>query len=371
MANVIRIKRRAAGGAAGAPASLATTELAYNEQDQTLYIGRGDNGSGVATSVEVVAGLGAFLTPTSTATLTNKSISGASNTFSNIPNGALTNSAVTINGSAVSLGGSVTITAVSPNALTIGTGLTGTSYNGSSAVTIAVDTTTIATRAYVDGVVQGIAWKPAARVLAAANVNLAAPGTTIDGVTMATGDVFAAFSQTTGSQNGLYVWNGSAVAATRIPELDVGTEFVGAAFLVREGTAADRQYIVTNDTFTLGTTTAAITQIGGGTGGVTAVTNNGTGAQVGQNVTGSTLNLRRLNSTAGSGSALGITTTENTNDISMALSGTAGYAQGGTGADLSGLTTGALLKKGASALVAAVAGTDYHDTNSTIVGGTF
>jgi hypothetical protein len=35
------------------------------------------------------------------------------------------------------------------NALTIGTGLTGTSYNGSSAVTVAVDTTTISTRAYV------------------------------------------------------------------------------------------------------------------------------------------------------------------------------------------------------------------------------
>lgn len=35
------------------------------------------------------------------------------------------------------------------NALTIGTGLTGTSYNGSAGVTVAVDTTTISTRAYV------------------------------------------------------------------------------------------------------------------------------------------------------------------------------------------------------------------------------
>jgi hypothetical protein len=35
------------------------------------------------------------------------------------------------------LGGSATITAVNPNALTIGTGLSGTSYNGSSVVTIA------------------------------------------------------------------------------------------------------------------------------------------------------------------------------------------------------------------------------------------
>jgi hypothetical protein len=42
-------------------------------------------------------------------TLTNKTISGSSNTISNIGNSALTNSAITINGSSVSLGGSVTI----------------------------------------------------------------------------------------------------------------------------------------------------------------------------------------------------------------------------------------------------------------------
>jgi hypothetical protein len=42
-------------------------------------------------------------------TLTNKTISGSSNTISNIGNSALTNSAITINGSSVSLGGSVAI----------------------------------------------------------------------------------------------------------------------------------------------------------------------------------------------------------------------------------------------------------------------
>lgn len=76
-----------------------------------------------------------------TDTLTNKSISGSTNTLSNIANASLTNSSVTINGSAISLGSSATITAVNPSALTIGTGLTGTSYNGSSAVTVAIDST--------------------------------------------------------------------------------------------------------------------------------------------------------------------------------------------------------------------------------------
>jgi hypothetical protein len=74
-------------------------------------------------------------------TLTNKTISGASNTLTNIANASLTNSAITINGSSVSLGGSVTVTATASNALTIGTGLTGTSYDGSAAVTIAIDST--------------------------------------------------------------------------------------------------------------------------------------------------------------------------------------------------------------------------------------
>ena len=48
----------------------------------------------------------------------------------------LANSAITVNGTSISLGGSASITATATNALTIGSGLTGTSYNGSSAVTI-------------------------------------------------------------------------------------------------------------------------------------------------------------------------------------------------------------------------------------------
>lgn len=77
--------------------------------------------------------------------LTNKTISGASNTLSNIGNSSLTNSSITINSTSISLGGSATITAANPNALTIGTGLTGTSYNGSTAVTIAIDSTVVVT----------------------------------------------------------------------------------------------------------------------------------------------------------------------------------------------------------------------------------
>lgn len=60
-----------------------------------------------------------------------------------VTNAQLANSAITINGSSVSLGGSTTVTATASNALTIGTGLTGTSYNGSTPVTVAIDSTVV------------------------------------------------------------------------------------------------------------------------------------------------------------------------------------------------------------------------------------
>jgi len=77
MSNIIRIKRRASGGAAGAPATLSTAELAFNETDSTLYIGYGDTGSGVATSVRAIAGDGAYVTLTGTQTITGEKTFGA------------------------------------------------------------------------------------------------------------------------------------------------------------------------------------------------------------------------------------------------------------------------------------------------------
>jgi len=55
VANIIRFRRRAAGGAAGAPAGLKTAEPAYNMTDGKIYIGFGDDGSGNATTIKAVA----------------------------------------------------------------------------------------------------------------------------------------------------------------------------------------------------------------------------------------------------------------------------------------------------------------------------
>ena len=50
-----------------------------------------------------------------------------------------------------------------------------------------------ATKAYVDSAVEGIAWKDAAVVSTQGNINLASPGATIDGITMATNDIIRNF----------------------------------------------------------------------------------------------------------------------------------------------------------------------------------
>ena len=79
-------------------------------------------------------------------TFTNKTISGSNNTLSNIGNASLTNSSVTYNGVTVALGASGTITATTTAALTVSTGLqldSGTTFNGSVARTISIDSTVV------------------------------------------------------------------------------------------------------------------------------------------------------------------------------------------------------------------------------------
>ena len=61
MASTIRIKKRAASGADGAPSSLASSELAFNESDLKLYYGFGDGGSADASSIIAIGGTGAFV----------------------------------------------------------------------------------------------------------------------------------------------------------------------------------------------------------------------------------------------------------------------------------------------------------------------
>ena len=118
-------------GSSGTITATATNPLTIGDG----LLGTSYNGSTpITVSVD-----GTVVRLTGIQTLSDKLISGATNTLTAIPNSSLNNSSVTLNGTSVALGASATITATATNALTIGTGLTGGTYNGSSPVTIAIN----------------------------------------------------------------------------------------------------------------------------------------------------------------------------------------------------------------------------------------
>lgn len=124
---------------------------------------------------------------------------------------------------------------------------------------------------YLQAFVRGLSWKASVRAASTANVSLASPGATLDGVTLVTGDRVLLKNQTAGAENGIYVWTGSAAALTRATDADSSAELVGASVLVTEGTTnANQQFNQTTEPITLGTTTLAWVQFGGAGAAYTA-----------------------------------------------------------------------------------------------------
>ena len=109
-----------------------------------------------------------------------------------------------------------------------------------------------ATKAYVDSAVEGLAWKDSVRVATQANLNLASPGATIDGITMVVNDRVLVSANTAQTENGIYIWNGSAVAMTRAADTSTEAELEQAVTTVEEGTSAGATFRQTTVNFTLG-----------------------------------------------------------------------------------------------------------------------
>lgn len=86
---------------------------------------------------------------------------------------------------------------------------------------------------------EGIAWKDDVVAASGVNINLAAPGAAIDGVAMTAGARFLALAQTTPAENGVYIWNGAAAAATRAPDMSASAEFNSAVVPVKPGGATN------------------------------------------------------------------------------------------------------------------------------------
>jgi hypothetical protein len=304
---------------------------------------------------------GTVITTGDTGSVTNTMLAGS------IANEKLTNSAITINGTSTSLGGTRTLgtddisegstnkyftderaqDAIGDN---VGNGLDYDDATGAISVDPSefalsavgaptgnvslatykitglgtpTDATDAATKAYVDSAAQGIDWKASVRAATTSNVTLASDlenGDTLDGVTLATGNRILVKNQSTGSENGIYVVAASG-APTRSTDADTDAELTSNfAVFVEEGTAnADQGYVLTNDgAITVGTTALTFTQFTG-LGQITAGD--------GLTKTGNTINVNP-------GTGINITSDQVTNTGVLSIAGTANQitASASTGA---------------------------------------
>lgn len=322
MANTIRLKRRANGGGAGAPATLANAELAFNEQTNIMYYGTGTGGAGgSATSIIPVAGNGAFTDLT-----TNQTV-GGTKTFSNTITGAITGNAGTATAlqtaRTIALTGDATAsgtfdgTANYSQALTLATVNSNVgqfmrvTVNGKGLVTAAttanINNLTVptadyafggfkitgladpisaqdaATKQYVDSVAQGLDPKASCVAATTTNITLSAPQT-IDGVAVVAGDRVLVKNQTLPQNNGIYLV--AAGTWTRALDMDVWAEVPNAFTFIEGGTTqADSGWVSTAQAGgTLGTTPITFVQFSGAgtytagtgltlTGGTFSITN--------------------------------------------------------------------------------------------------
>ena len=213
-------------------------------------------------------------------TLTNKSMSGSSNTFTNIPNNALVNSTIVLGTTTIALGG----TELTPVGLT--------------SVTVTQDPVSnfqLATKQYVDTLVSsGIHYHTPVRVESPTNLTatynqpggagvgvgatLTNAGTqvalAIDGVTLSVNDRVLIYTQTNATQNGVYVVTSVGSGSTnwvltRSSDTDTygltssNTLGEGSTFFVQEGaTGAGETYTCnTAGVIVFGTTNITFVQI--------------------------------------------------------------------------------------------------------------
>ena len=251
MSNTIRIKKRAASGSAGSPSSLFPSELAYNENDNKLYYGFGDDGQRPpsATSIITIGGSGAFFNKTDT------------RTANRILAGPTTGSAA-----APTFRALVAADLLKLNEFTAPDG--SVSLNSQKITNLATPTADgdAASKSYVDGVSQGLDVKDSVVAATTANITIATAlnnGDTLDGVTLSTNDRVLVKDQSTASQNGIYIVGSSPA---RADDLAAGVDAAGMFTFVEQGsTNADQGFVCTSNkgSAVVGTNNLAFSQFSG------------------------------------------------------------------------------------------------------------
>ncbi len=91
-------------------------------------------------------------------------------------------------------------------------------------------------KSQLDAAINGLSWKEACRVKATGNVDISSAPSSIDGVTLSNGDRVLLDQQTTGSEDGIYIFNGSSSAMARSGDADAFSELQdGTAVFIKEG----------------------------------------------------------------------------------------------------------------------------------------
>ena len=317
-----------------------------------------NGGTGVGTLTGYVYGNGTSVMTAST-TIPTTALSGT------ITNAQLANSAITIGSTSVSLGGTITAltgtsisgstntltnignTSLTNSSLTVGTtnialGATSLTLGGLTTVTVTQDPVSalqLTTKQYVDAVAQGL--DPKASCVAATTVNITLSGTqTIDGVALIAGDRCLVKNQTTTADNGIYVV--AASTWTRATDMDTWAEVPGAFTFIEQGTTqADTGWVCTSNA--------------GGTIGVTAIT---------------FVQFAGVGSyTAGTGLTLTGTQFSLTSPVTTALGGT-GLTAGTSGGVLYFSSTSAISSSALLTLNALMVGGGAGSAPSTVTTGT-
>lgn len=191
-------------------------------------------------------------------------------------------------------------------------------------------------KSYVDSLLEGLAWKDSCRVATQSNINLSSPGSTIDGVSMVSQDRVLVRSQTAGFDNGIYIWNGSAVPMTRALDANTFPELEQAITSIEEGTSASTTYRQdqVNGTLgssninwiTFGTVAPSATTTTAGTARIATQTEVNTGTDATIIVTPSTLanwsgRIKKYAISIGDGTSTSYTVTHNlgTLDVSVTV----------------------------------------------------
>ena len=360
MANTIRIKRRAAGGSTGAPASLANAELAYNESDAgngVLYYGYGTGGvGGTATQVVAIGGDGAFVSLSA-----NQTISGTKTITGTLALGSATLSGNATFSNDLTVTGNLTVngTTTTVNSTTV----TVDDKNIELGSVASPDDTTadgggITLKGATDKTFNWVnatdSWTSSEHIdLASAKEYKIAGTKVLDATSLGSAVVSSSLTSVGTITSG--TWNGTTIAVA-----NGGTG---------QTSYTDGQLLIGN-TATGGLSKATLTAgtgitITNGNGSIT-IDSSGTTYTAGNglDLAGTEFSLD-LKANGG----LVIESTELALDLgASSITGTLAVADGGTGATT---LTGIIKGNGTSAFTAATAGTDYLDPNSTIDGGTF